>query len=49
MKKRISFYNKNLNILELNEKNKKNKLLKSQFKKTVNNCNIIQFSDYKKC
>ena len=30
-------------------KNKKNKLLKSQFKKTVNNCNIIQFSDYKKC
>ena len=30
-------------------KNKKNKLLKSQFKKTVNNCNIIQFSDYKRC
>ena len=27
----------------------KNKLLKSQFKKTVNNCNVIQFSDYKKC
>ncbi len=31
-------------------KNKKNKLIKSQFKKkTVNNCNIIQFSDYKRC
>mgnify|MGYP001219682843 CR=1 FL=1 len=31
-------------------KNKKNKLIKSKFKKkTVNNCNIIQFSDYKRC
>ena len=30
-------------------KPKKNKLIKSQFKKTIKNCNIIQFSDYKKC
>ena len=30
-------------------KNKKNKLIKSQFKKSVKNCNIIQFSDYKRC